>query len=241
MFTHDPLSLADECWKCGLSKSQSLRLFRCKNCKVAKYCGKACQVSDWKEKHNLVCEQLRARRSAKKRLKKSQKDAEKENENENEKSTTQEEQEVYRPPFSVEDVMKQVFQGEPWSDNFISGKPFTVVFSSEPGVPHTIVQDEGGDTADLHKEVERQQGADEEVAKEVAKEVASAKGHDVKVDKPATAQEVHEEEVRLDKCRLENDRLKLLLFFSSNFSCRRRTPTRRTRTKTRRAPNQPWE
>lgn len=45
----------EECWRCG-KHSDALR--KCASCKVAKYCDKACQTADWKERHKAWCKAM---------------------------------------------------------------------------------------------------------------------------------------------------------------------------------------
>ena len=44
------------CWTCGCGESSSL--MKCGRCRVALYCGKECQVSDWTLRHKKWCKAL---------------------------------------------------------------------------------------------------------------------------------------------------------------------------------------
>ena len=53
---------ADEvCASCGRPGCDDINLRRCNSCKLAKYCGVACQKNDW-QKHKHICKQIRDRR-----------------------------------------------------------------------------------------------------------------------------------------------------------------------------------
>jgi hypothetical protein len=47
---------ADVCSVCGAGKAR-----RCNNCHSVAYCGKDCQVKDWKDGHKIMCCQLAQR------------------------------------------------------------------------------------------------------------------------------------------------------------------------------------
>ncbi len=48
---------SSRCWSCSLNKSEEKELKKCTECKMAKYCGKECQKSDWKA-HKLLHKEL---------------------------------------------------------------------------------------------------------------------------------------------------------------------------------------
>lgn len=48
------------CSRCGKSRQDGVKLQACGGCKVARYCGQACQKSHWKT-HQLECKSLRRR------------------------------------------------------------------------------------------------------------------------------------------------------------------------------------
>jgi hypothetical protein len=50
----NPIDRPRLCWQCSASESPENKLFSCKQCKCAKYCGKECQKADWK-KHKKLC------------------------------------------------------------------------------------------------------------------------------------------------------------------------------------------
>jgi hypothetical protein len=53
---------ADEvCASCGRPGCDDINLRRCNSCKLAKYCGVACQKNDW-QKHKHMCKQIREKR-----------------------------------------------------------------------------------------------------------------------------------------------------------------------------------
>ena len=45
--------MARVCWNCGESFSQA-QLKSCKGCKIAKYCSRDCQVTDWRNGHKIM-------------------------------------------------------------------------------------------------------------------------------------------------------------------------------------------
>lgn len=53
------------CWMCCSSSVE--RLFACPQCNLARYCGRACQLRDWHERHKNLCAiaQLAAKREMK--------------------------------------------------------------------------------------------------------------------------------------------------------------------------------
>ena len=56
----------DSCWTCKKKASATsdgeatvaVELKKCANCRIALYCGKECQVKDWKERHRRWCKAL---------------------------------------------------------------------------------------------------------------------------------------------------------------------------------------
>lgn len=56
--TLDPTNRPKLCWTCGAQQSKyGLKLLSCQRCKLAKYCGRDCQKSDWKY-HKKLCEYI---------------------------------------------------------------------------------------------------------------------------------------------------------------------------------------
>ena len=52
-----------KCDNRGCLKTETLRGSRfpqCSNCKLAAYCGRACQVADWKIRHKILCNEAKA-------------------------------------------------------------------------------------------------------------------------------------------------------------------------------------
>ena len=47
--------LSRKCKHCGVGKNLCKKLFKCKSCKAAYYCGRRCQVDHWNMGHHREC------------------------------------------------------------------------------------------------------------------------------------------------------------------------------------------